>query len=156
MDSWCVNFNNTFYLGFMEMNYLEGVLMILDTGLNPTKFDPVFYDLKNIRGPFSMHTATEIIVQLSKFEVETDESWLPWTSITKTEGYFVGDTSDATYPAFSLNPLLTFMITFSQEKRILERNIGKVDDMLSYLGGLFAIIIAFLGFFMMSFNQYRY
>lgn len=46
----------------MEMNYLEGVLMILDTGLNPTKFDPVFYDLKNIRGPFSMHTATEIIV----------------------------------------------------------------------------------------------
>ena len=46
----------------MEMNYLEGVLMILDTGLSPTQLDPVFYDLKNIRGPFGMRTATEIIV----------------------------------------------------------------------------------------------
>ena len=31
-----------------------------------------------------------------------------------------------------------------------------MDDTLSYVGGLFGLIIAFLAFFMMSFNEYRY
>ena len=38
----------------------------------------------------------------------------------------------------------------------MEREFGKLDDTLSYVGGLFGLIIAFLAFFMMSFNEYRY
>ena len=38
----------------------------------------------------------------------------------------------------------------------VSRTIGKLDQTLSYVGGLFAIIIGFLAFFMMSHNQYRY
>lgn len=38
----------------------------------------------------------------------------------------------------------------------VSRTIGKLDQTLSYVGGLFAIIIGFLAFFMMSYNQYRY
>ena len=38
----------------------------------------------------------------------------------------------------------------------INRSIGKVDEILSYAGGLFGIIISFLSFFMLSFNQYRY
>ena len=38
----------------------------------------------------------------------------------------------------------------------IDRNFGKLDDTLSYVGGLFGLIIAFLAFFMMSFNEYRY
>lgn len=36
------------------------------------------------------------------------------------------------------------------------RTIGKLDETLSYVGGLFSIIIGFLAFFILSFNQYRY
>ena len=38
----------------------------------------------------------------------------------------------------------------------INRVYGKLDDTLSYVGGLFGLIIAFLAFFMMSFNEYRY
>lgn len=38
----------------------------------------------------------------------------------------------------------------------LARNLGKIDETLSYAGGLFAIIIAFLAFFTSSYNEYRY
>lgn len=38
----------------------------------------------------------------------------------------------------------------------LQRKVGKIDEMLSYAGGLFSIIISFLAFFLMSFNEYRY
>ena len=38
----------------------------------------------------------------------------------------------------------------------ITRQFGKLDDTLSYVGGLFGLIIAFLAFFMMSFNEYRY
>lgn len=38
----------------------------------------------------------------------------------------------------------------------LSRKVGKIDEMLGYAGGLFAIIIAFFAFFLMSFNEYKY
>ena len=38
----------------------------------------------------------------------------------------------------------------------IERQYGKYDDALAYVGGLFGLVIAFLAFFMMSFNEYRY
>lgn len=38
----------------------------------------------------------------------------------------------------------------------MERKVGKLDDMLSYAGGLFSIIIGFLAIFVSSFNKYRY
>jgi hypothetical protein len=34
----------------------------------------------------------------------------------------------------------------------IDREYGKIDDTLSYVGGLFGLVIAFLAFFMMSFN----
>ena len=44
----------------------------------------------------------------------------------------------------------------SDEKVIVKREVGKLDDMLSYVGGLFSLIVGFLAFFMMSYNEYRY
>jgi hypothetical protein len=38
----------------------------------------------------------------------------------------------------------------------LSRTFGKLDETLSYVGGLFSIIIGFLAFFTNSYNQYRY
>lgn len=40
--------------------------------------------------------------------------------------------------------------------RIYNRTIGKLDSLLSYVGRLFQILIAFVAFFLSSFNEYRY
>ena len=44
----------------------------------------------------------------------------------------------------------------STAHKLIERKYGKYDDALSYVGGLFGLVIAFFAFFMMSFNEYRY
>jgi hypothetical protein len=38
----------------------------------------------------------------------------------------------------------------------VSRVVGKLDDLLSYAGGLFSIIIGFFAFFLMSYNEYKY
>lgn len=47
-------------------------------------------------------------------------------------------------------------ITMNRKLIIIERSVGKFDEMLSYAGGLFSIIAGFLKFFMFSYNEYRY
>lgn len=44
----------------------------------------------------------------------------------------------------------------NQEKTKFTRVVGKVDELLSYAGGLFGIIIGFMAIFLTSFNEYRY
>ena len=44
----------------------------------------------------------------------------------------------------------------SDTKYVVTRKVGKIDEVLSYVGGLFSTIIAFLAFFLKSFNEYRY
>jgi hypothetical protein len=40
--------------------------------------------------------------------------------------------------------------------RVINRQFGKFDDVLSYVGGLYGIVISFLAIFILSYNQYRY
>ena len=40
----------------------------------------------------------------------------------------------------------------SKNKKIINRLYGKFDALLSYLGGLFSLILAFFGFFALSYN----
>ena len=47
-------------------------------------------------------------------------------------------------------------VVVSRTNRSITREFGKFDDLLSYFGGLFGIIVSFLGFFLLSFNEYRY
>jgi hypothetical protein len=47
---------------------------------------------------------------------------------------------------------MQYSLLFHEEYKIIERQYGKFDEILSYVGGLFAIIVSFFGFFMLSFN----
>ena len=40
--------------------------------------------------------------------------------------------------------------------KVVDRVYGKLDDVLSYVGGLYGIVISFFAFFLLSFNQYKY
>lgn len=44
-----------------------------------------------------------------------------------------------------------FILT-SPINKIINRTFGKIDEVLSYVGGLFGIIISFFSFFLLSFN----
>lgn len=44
----------------------------------------------------------------------------------------------------------------NRQQILLERKVGKLDEMLSYAGGLFSIILGFLAIFLTSYNKYRY
>jgi hypothetical protein len=44
----------------------------------------------------------------------------------------------------------------NQRQYIINRVVGKIDNLLSYAGGLFSIIIGFLALFLKSFNEYKY
>ena len=51
---------------------------------------------------------------------------------------------------------ISIVVLISSKSKQFDRSIGKFDEVLSYAGGLFGIIIAVLSFFVISFNQYRY
>lgn len=44
----------------------------------------------------------------------------------------------------------------STNNKVINRSFGKIDNALSYVGGLFGIIMSFFSFFLLSFNEYRY
>ena len=57
------------------------------------------------------------------------------------------------YPQYDFGRITIFM---NANLRIYNRTIGKLDNLLSYVGGLFQILIGFIAFFLSSFNEYRY
>ena len=54
------------------------------------------------------------------------------------------------------NNVFTITFVMNQNLKILKRTIGKLDGLLSYAGGLFGLVTAFVAFFIMKFNRYRY
>ena len=40
--------------------------------------------------------------------------------------------------------------------KVINRTYGKIDNLLAYVGGLYGIVISFIAFFLLSFNQYKY
>lgn len=50
------------------------------------------------------------------------------------------------------NFLARFGIFMNPRLRVYKRAVGKLDNLLSYVGGLFEILIGFLAFFLSSFN----
>ena len=52
--------------------------------------------------------------------------------------------------------MVEVQVSLSAQEKFIERKYGKIDDRLSYIGGLFEIVIITLSFFMNSYNLYRY
>ena len=71
-------------------------------------------------------------------------------------GSYVFNYLFAHYNIASVQKYATIAILLAAEDLSIERQYGKIDDKLSYVGGLFGILIAFMAFFLMSFNEYRY
>jgi len=44
----------------------------------------------------------------------------------------------------------------STKKLTVDREYGKIDDLLSYVGGLFGLLFYCIQFFLQSYNEYKY
>ena len=77
---------------------------------------------------------------------------LPFIDYKSLTGYFIDYIGGGNYNIYDDRIYAAAYITLSSNHVETTRNFGKLDDALSYVGGLFGIIIAFLAFFMMSFN----
>lgn len=47
-------------------------------------------------------------------------------------------------------------LRFESKTMKVSRAYGKIDDILSYAGGLMGIVVGFFAFFLASFNEYKY
>ena len=71
-------------------------------------------------------------------------------------GTYLVSYNTAPYERRNNSKYVELEVTMSTENTYIERSYGKIDDRLSYIGGLFEISIIFLSFFLTSYNVYRY
>jgi hypothetical protein len=99
----------------------------------------------------------QTLLRLYNFEVSTDYSIIPLVNnYVNDEGQSISDAvlADVDATLETSNSKITFTLT--NDKYIYYRRVGKIDEMFSYAGGLFALVIWCLAYFVGSFNQYRY
>lgn len=46
--------------------------------------------------------------------------------------------------------------TMNQKKFIVKRKVGKIDELFSYIGGLFSSILLMLSFFIGNYNKFKF
>lgn len=82
---------------------------------------------------------------------------MPWQLSTSEQGIRVSNWQNfqffKNFAADTTIPLIAYAIFgMNAKKTTINRSVGKIDEVLSYAGGLFSIIISFLGFFLNKYN----
>ena len=96
-------------------------------------------------------------MRYDKFKVITDTSvWPLVENLDEVSAFAPGEIFYATLPANLSSTVLTVNIFAGQNVAVHNRKIRKIDDLLSYLGGLLGLIILFASFLLNKYNLYRY
>ena len=132
-------------------------MYLFNTAFNPQDQNPVVKYLdSNIIMPFTTSFGTDMIIELGTYEIKTDTSMTPFITEVNEEGFYVADKISTNFVENMNGLTFSAHITIGFNHLEIERQYGKYDDALAYVGGLFGLILAFLAFFMMSLNEYRY
>lgn len=102
-----------------------------------------------------MYTGTRGNIKLGDYNITTDESIWPWKNNIEESGHFIEDYKTHTINLFSTHYIKMIIEKGETVQRIV-RTHGKIDDMLSYVGGLFALLFSFIVFFIGSYAEYKY
>lgn len=95
------------------------------------------------------------MVRLGHYEVITDSSIWPFP-ITKNEtGHYLESYDTHMIELYSTH-YVKIEVEKSRKMYSVSRGHDKFDEVLSYVGGLFALVFGFLFFFIGSFSEYRY
>lgn len=83
---------------------------------------------------------------------------LPFEKIQTVEGNLIDVVRSypIQYNNVNTDRLIVISLSMNQKYDIVHCKYGKFDELLSYAGGLFSLIIGVLAFFFTNFNKYRY
>ncbi len=87
--------------------------------------------------------------------METDESLYPWIDINETDTFIVNRAERET-SSYEITPTESYAKLYlrkSDNKLHLERSFTKLDDFLSYIGGLFGLITIIFSLVMNYYGQ---
>lgn len=92
---------------------------------------------------------------MQDYTIETDESILPTTDLSTVSGGIIGTTAIKNAYSPVTDTYATFYLYKSATSIAISRSFQKLDDVLSYIGGLFGTIIM-LFFLISSYNTYKF
>lgn len=103
-----------------------------------------------INGQFSVDTN----LYISQYEIETDESLWPISDIQITKGIYIDRSAKEEFiHSVQDGTLARFYVRKSDQKLKIVRSYRKLDDMFSYLGGLFGLLAVAFGFVITHYNK---
>lgn len=98
---------------------------------------------------------TNLEIEYAGYQIITDESLVSYSSNLETDGIWVSKINSYArpynYTEGSLD-LAKIIICMNDNMRQYQRTIGKLDNLISYVGGLFQKLLGFIAYFLQSFN----
>jgi hypothetical protein len=142
-----------------ETNFFYTIYFI-NPLINPDSEDFLSYYLEDLNYVmFSATAGEECQLFMEDYHIETDESILPLAETRTDEGGIV--TKNCIKNRYTIDPTnpeplyATFFIYKSPISKSIERSFQKIDEILSYIGGLFGTI-AICFFFVNIYNSYSF
>lgn len=135
-----------------------------DVSINMNNIDPVdeFIPLNNYF-TFTNKTRMRVSVYLGIYSVETETSFWPLVeSMQVKTGYFIAKSIEETINLEIENTFVKkdvygdIFVYMTNIKKRYVRKVGKFDEVISYAGGLFGILIGLFSYCISYFNKYSY
>lgn len=126
--------------------------------INPTLKNPIsiYFEDKNYN-TLNEQLAIDTNFYISQYEINTDESLLPYEDINSTTGIFIDRIQKQEFVRpVQKGSYAKVHFRKSDQKVRISRVYRKVDDLFSYIGGLFGILAAFFGIFLINYNKCCY
>ena len=137
-------------------DYIKVRLLFVNTLISETDVAPTEKTLeKDIHLTFGSFTGTRGRIILGRYDIQTDESIWPFEMTVDEEGHYIEGFYTNTIEIRS-NRYVVMFIEKSSLVYHVDRSHRKIDDLLSYIGGLFTLVYAILFFLISPFNEYRY
>ena len=104
---------------------------------------------------FTQDTGTFGYINIAEATIETDQSLLPFQNIEEQSASFIQDFYTNTV-SISSTKYVALNFYKSTKSLSISRTIGKIDEVLSYVGGLFSLVFSAILFFIGSYSEMKY
>lgn len=144
---------NTYMTNYLSNNdYFNVRFFLVDTLLTPQEDEAVNYIIeKNIFMAFTSTIGTVGYINMAQYTLDTDNN--PWPIVSSSEetgSYIEGFQTNSV--SISSTKYVSINFYKSTKSTTITRTIGKIDTVLSYVGGLFSLIFTGIAFFIGSYS----
>jgi len=137
-------------------DYFKVNFFMLDTIITPDQDQAITKILeKNIFMSFSSTVGTYALINVAEYTLGSDTSMFPFEDYTYASGHYI-ENYDTNSVSLSGSKYVVLRLQRSTKAMTITRTIGKIDTVLSYVGGLFSLLFTALVFVFGSFSTYKY